>query len=219
MIDFTLIIDSLPALLRGAQLSLVIASCSAIIGIIGGTLLALVQLGAPKMIRWIATGYINITRGTPMLVQISVFYFVLPEFGLKLPALWAAIIAIGSNSACYVSQIIKSGILGVGQGQIEAGRVLGLSHIQIIRYIVLPQAIRMVMPSLGNEFITLIKDSSLASVIGVTELAKTASLIRSRTYDAISIYLAIAVLYLIMTALCAIAIHWLEQRMNRHAQH
>jgi len=219
MIDVELIIQSLPALLHGAKLSLFIAALSAIMGSIGGTALALIQLSAPKIIRWIATGYINITRGTPMLVQISVAYFVLPECGLHIPALWAAVIAIGCNSACYMSQIIKSGIVGVGSGQVEAGRVLGLSNMQITRYIILPQAIRIVMPSLGNEFITLIKDSSLASIIGVTELTKTASLIRSRTYDAITVYVAIAVIYLLMTALCALIMHYIEQRINARAQH
>jgi len=217
MIDISLIIQSLPALLHGAQYSLLIASLSSLIGITGGTILALTQLGAPTAIRWLVTAYINIVRGTPMLVQISVVYFVLPEFGINIPSLWAAIVAIGCNSACYVSQIIKSGIASVGVGQIEAGRVLGLSNMQITRYIVLPQAVRTVMPSLTNEFITLIKDSSLASIIGVMELAKTASLIRSRTYDALTIYVAIALLYLCMTALCAVLFHWIEQRMKRHA--
>ena len=117
-----------------------------------------------------------------------------------------------------MSQIIKAGIRSIGRGQIEAGRVLGLSNMQITRFIILPQAFRVVIPALGNEFITLVKDSSLASVIGVVELTKEGIFIRSRTLDALTVFAAVAFIYLIITTSLSLLIHWFEQRMNRHVK-
>lgn len=219
MIDFKLIVDSLPLLLQGAFVSIQIAAFGALIGIIFGTLLGLAQTSKSRIFRWISTLYVTIIRGIPMLIQILAAFYILPQLGVTLPAFWVAIIAIGLNSAAYVSQIIKTGIRSIGKGQIEAGRVLGLSNLQITRYIILPQAFRVVIPSLGNEFITLVKDSSLASVIGVVELTKEGNYIRAKTFDAISVFFAVACIYLIITTTLSLFINWLERRMNRHVRH
>lgn len=219
MIDFKLIADSLPVLLQGALVTLEIALLSTIIGIALGTFLGLMQTSKSKIFRWLSTVYVTIIRGIPMLIQITFFFFVLPEVGIKLPAFWVAVIAIGLNSAAYVSQIIKTGIRSIGKGQIEAGRVLGLSNMQITRFIILPQAFRVVIPSLGNEFITLVKDSSLASVIGVVELTKEGIFIRGRTLDVFTVFFAVACIYLIITTTLSLFINWLERRMNRHVRH
>lgn len=218
MIDFKLIQDSWPLLMRGAVVTLQIAGLSTFIGIILGTLLALGQTGKSKIARWLVTLYVTIIRGIPMLIQITFAFYVLPQFGIKLPAFWVAVIAIGLNSAAYVSQIIRTGIKSIGKGQIEAGRVLGLSNMDITRYIVLPQAFRLVIPALGNEFITLVKDSSLASVIGVVELTKEGNFIRGRTFDAFTVFAAVACIYLIITTTLSLLVTWLEQRMNRHVK-
>ena len=219
MINISLIQQSLPALARGALITLQIASTAAFIGLILGTILALAQRTKKNIIiRWLVTAYITIIRGTPMLIQITFAFFLLPKIGISLPAVWVAIIAIGLNSAAYISQIIKAGIASVGRGQIEAAHVLGLSRLQMTRFIILPQAFRIVIPALGNELITLIKDSSLASVIGVTELYKEGSIIRSFTYDVITTYTAVALTYLIMTTTLSLVINHLEQRMNKHVR-
>jgi arginine/lysine/histidine transport system permease protein len=218
MIDIQLIKDSLPLLLRGAVVTLEIAFCGALIGLIGGTILGVAQTSRSTILRWLVTLYVTIIRGTPMLIQITFAFFVLPEYGIRLPAFWFAVIAIGLNSAAYVSQIIKAGIRSIGRGQIEAGRVLGLSNVDIMRHIILPQAFRVVTPALGNEFITLVKDSSLASVIGVVELTKAGSIIRGRTLDIMSTYLAVALVYLIITTTLSLLINRFEQRMNRHVK-
>ncbi len=218
MIDIQLIIDSLPLLLQGMLVTLQIAGISCGVGLSLGTLLALIQTSHIKLLRGLVTLYVTIIRGTPMLIQILCAFYILPQFGISIPAIWTAIIAISLNSAAYISQIIKAGIASIDIGQVEAGRVLGLTPPQIARYIVLPQAFRVVLPALGNEFITLVKDSSLASIIGVAELSKQGRLITSRTYDAITVFFAVAVLYLLITSTISLIISKLEQRTRLNAK-
>lgn len=219
MIDMTLIQTYWPLFLQGTLVSLQIAALSCIIGITCGTLLAFVQTQGGWLSRFLVHFYVGIMRGTPMLIQITFAVFVLPQLGIRLPIFWAATLAIGLNSAAYLSQTIRSGIASVGRGQLEAARVLGLTQLQTTKYIVLPQALRVVLPALTNEFITLIKDSSLASTVGVMELAKQASYIRSETYDALTVYCIIAAIYLCITSLLSYALSRLELRMNRYAAH
>jgi polar amino acid transport system permease protein len=166
------------------------------------------------LLRFFVTCYVIIIRGTPMLIQILCAFYVLPQLGLKLDALTTAIIAIGLNSAAYISQIIKTGISSVAIGQLEAATVLGLSKQDTIRFIILPQALRITLPALGNEFVTLVKDSALASVIGVAELSKQGRFIISKTYDGITVFFAIAILYLIITSTISLIVAQLEKRMS-----
>jgi polar amino acid transport system permease protein len=137
---------------------------------------------------------------------------------VQLDAFWTAVIAIGCNSSAYLSQIFRSGIQSINRGQFEAAYVLGFSKIQTLRYIILVQALTIIFPALGNEFITLVKDSSLASIIGVSELSKEGRLIISRTYDAISIFTMIAILYLVVTLSMSLLIYQFEYRMRRHVK-
>jgi His/Glu/Gln/Arg/opine family amino acid ABC transporter permease subunit len=216
IIDFNLIVEYLPVLLRGLIVTIEIAAAGCCIGLILGTLFALMQTSKNSLFRLFVTSYVVIIRGTPMLIQIVFASILLPYIGIT--ALWTAIIAIGLNSAAYISQIIRSGISSVGIGQVEAAKVLGFSTPDTIRYIVLPQALRTTLPALGNEFVTLIKDSALASIIGVSELTKQASFVKSRTLDAITVYFAVAILYLILTSTISFFVARLEKRMNIHAQ-
>lgn len=212
--NFALLQNSFGELLRGAAVSLEIALFTLTIGIIGGTLLALMLLYGNRFIRIIAHTYVTVFRGTPMLVQLMAIFFVLPYAGIVLSAFWSAVIAIGMNSIAYISQVIRAGIQAVGQGQIEAAYTLGFSDRQIIKLIVLPQAFTTVLPALGNECIVLIKDSSLASVIGVSELNYQGSIIMSRTYDALTAYAGVALIYLVMTSGATLLLHTLERKMN-----
>ncbi len=211
--DVELFKSSFPLLLRGAQVSLYIALLSCTIGLTLGTLLALLQKQKNIIIRLIVGTYVTIIRGTPMLIQISFWYF-----ALGLEPFIAAVIGIGLNSGAYVSEVIRSGIQSVGKGQIEAARVLGLTKLQVARFIVLPQAIRSVLPALGNELITIIKDTALASTIGVVELYRQASYIRGRTYDVITPYFAMALIYLFMTTTLSVLVTRLERKLNRHVK-
>lgn len=217
MINFQLIYDSIPYLLRGALVSLKISAIGCSIGITLGTILGLLQSRGNAITRACVLVYVTIIRGTPMLIQIAFAVYVLPEIGIKIPAFWAAACAIGLNSGAYVSQIVRSGIASVSTGQIEAAQVLGFSNIQITRYIILPQALRVVLPALGNEFITLIKDSSLASTVGVAELTREGALIKSRTFDALSVYCAVALVYLVITTTISLLLAYFEHKANRNA--
>ena len=218
IIDFNLILEYLPVLLQGLMVTLQIAGVGCFIGLVLGTILALMQTSSNKVLRLFVTSYVIIIRGTPMLLQILIFsYCLLPLIGIT-SNLWTAIIAIGLNSAAYISQTIRSGISSIGKGQIEAAKVLGFSTSATIRYIILPQALRTTLPALGNEFVTLIKDSALASVIGVAELTKQTNFVKSKTFDAITVYFAVAVLYLILTSTVSLFIAYLEKRMNTHAK-
>lgn len=214
MIDFDLIWQSLPALLHGAGLSLSIALAAALIGLSLGTLLAFAERSEWRPLRFAVFAYVTVLRGTPMLIQILFVFYVLPQFGITIDPFWAAALAIGLNSGAYISQTIRSGINAVPKGQIEAAHTLGFERIATMQHIILPQAFRFSLPSIGNELITLVKDSSLASIIGVMELSKQASVIRSRTYDAFSILLAVALIYLVMTAMLSFCTKKLEKRLK-----
>ncbi len=218
MIDFDLIAQYFPLLLQGLVVTLQIAGAASCIGLILGTIFALMQTSHHKILRAIVSTYVIIIRGTPMLIQILCAYFLLPQIGIHIPALWTAIIAIGLNSAAYISQVLRTGIAAVGIGQIEAAKVLGFSTQDTIAYIVLPQALRTTLPALGNEFVTLIKDSALASLIGVAELTKQANFVKSKTFDAITVYFAVALLYLMLTSTVSFLVARLEKRMHIHAQ-
>lgn len=213
MIDMALIWQSLPALLHGAFLSLQITSIAAVLGLTFGSILGLAETLPSRPLRFVVGVYVTLFRGTPMLLQILILYYVLPQFGLALPPFWAASLAIGLNSAAYVSQILRSGIGAVPKGQIEAAYTLGLSSFKTFCHIIFPQAFRTSIPTLGNELITLIKDSSLASIIGVMELSKEASIIRSRTYDALSVLLAVALIYLALTTLVGFYVKKWERKV------
>lgn len=216
MIDFSLIIDSFPSLLEGAGFTLRLAFVGAFIGMVLGIILAYLEMGF-LFFRSIANLYVALFRGTPMLVQILFLYYVLPQFGLQFSSFWVASLAIGFNSGAYVSQILRTGIGSVPKGQIEASKMLGLSDLQTLCCIIFPQAFRKTLPSLGNELIVLIKDSSLASIIGVMELSKAASLIRSRTYDAFSILLVTACIYLVLTTAVGFLIKKAEAKWRVYA--
>lgn len=217
MIDFTLIWQSIPALLQGTLLSIEITLVSTCVGVLLGTLFGVIQTSHQRVLSLFVTAYVTLFRGTPMLVQILFVYYVLPQFGIMIPPFWAACLAIGLNSAAYMSQVIKGGIQAVPKGQIEAAQTLGFSKWDTLSTIVFPQAFQIVLPSLGNELVTLIKDSSLASIIGVMELSKEASIIRSRTYDAFSILLTISLIYLILTATVSWIMILIERKLRNYA--
>lgn len=214
MINLAIFKSSLFNLLQGSVISLEITAFALIIGIVGGTLLSLMLLYGNIILKILGHIYMTIIRGTPMLVQMIALFYVLPYVGIVIPAFWSAVLAIGLNSIAYVSEIIRSGIQAVGKGQIEAAQTLGFSRAQIIKLIILPQAFRTVFPALGNECVTLIKDSSLASVIGVMELTHQGSMIMSRTYDALTTYAGVALMYLVMTSAMTIILRVLERRLQ-----
>ena len=213
MINLLLLKESFFSLLAGAIVALEIAAVALIIGIIGGTLLALLLLYGNRFLRILGHIYITIIRGTPMLIQIFILFSVFPLIGITFSPFWSAVIAIGLNSIAYVSQIMRAGIQAVGSGQTEAAKTLGFSPLQIVKLIVLPQAFSAIFPALGNECVMLIKDSSLASVIGVAELTHRGEMIVNRTHDALTMYAGVAIIYLVMTSIVSLLLHIIEQRL------
>lgn len=189
--------------LEGLGNTLIMAFFACIIGIILGLLLSLVmdyneKTGKLTFLSKIASLYIGIIRGTPSLLQLMIIYYVIFK-SIDISIIFVGIISFGLNSAAYVSQIIKSGIISVPSGQEEASKMLGLNYGQTMRYIVMPQAFRNVMPALGNEFITLLKETSVAGYIGIIELTKASDIVASRTYDYFFPLFIVAIIYLILT--------------------
>ena len=199
--------------LYGAAVTIEITAIAVALGFILGLITSVCRLSSIKILRVIAICYVNIIRGTPMLVQIFLIYFALPMIiGERINPFVAAVAACSINSGAYVSEIFRAGIQAVDKGQMEAGRSLGLSWMQTMRYIILPQAFKNVIPPLGNEFISMTKETSLVSVIGFEELTRRGQLIIAKTYGSFEIWMTVAALYLIMTLSIAQLVSFLERR-------
>ena len=211
--DFSLIWNSLPLLLAGAGVTIEITAIAVGLGFIFGLITSVCRLSGVKVLQVIAVCYVNIIRGTPMLVQIFLIYFALPMvIGERINPFVAAVAACSINSGAYVSEIFRAGIQSVDKGQMEAGRSLGLSWMQTMRYVILPQAFKHVIPPLGNEFISMTKETSLVSVIGFEELTRRGQLIIAKTYGSFEIWLTVAAIYLVMTLTIARLVSYLERR-------
>jgi polar amino acid transport system permease protein len=216
-------------ILRGIVTTLELTVIAMVIGVIGGVLLAVMRLSANPMVSGSSALYIWVFRGTPVLVQLLFWNFiaaVYPEITLGLPFLHlnandlikpftAAILALGLNEAAYMSEIVRAGILSVDEGQSEAAQALGMKRTQTMRRIVLPQAMRVIVPPTGNETISMLKTTSLASVIAVTELTYAAQLIYSQNYKTIPLLIVISLWYLLGTSILSIGQYFLERRFGR----
>ena len=211
--DFELIEKALPILLLGAGVTIEITAVSVFIGFCIGLFVGIARICKVKVLRILAAIYADCIRGTPLLVQIFLIYFALPILtGQRVEPFVAAVAACGINSGAYVSEIFRAGIQAIDVGQMEAGRSLGLSWWQTMYYIILPQAVRNILPPLGNEFIAMLKDSSLVSVIGFEELTRRGQLIIAQTYGSFEIWSTVAVLYLIMTLAISRVVAMLEKK-------
>lgn len=211
--DFELIQRALPILLMGAGVTIEITAFSVAIGFFIGLFVGIAHISQFKILRIMAAVYADCIRGTPLLVQIFLIYFALPmAIGQRVEPFIAAVAACGINSGAYVSEIFRAGIQAIDVGQMEAGRSLGLTWWQTMRFIILPQAFKNILPPLGNEFIAMLKDSSLVSVIGFEELTRRGQLIIAQTYGSFEIWMTVAVLYLIMTMAISRIVAFLEKR-------
>ena len=211
--DFSLIWNSLPLLLAGAGVTIEITAIAVGLGFVFGLITSVCRLSGVKILNILAVCYVNIIRGTPRLVQIFLIYFALPMIiGERINPFVAAVAACSVNSGAYVAEIFRAGIQSVDKGQMEAGRSLGLSWMQTMRYIILPQAFKHVIPPLGNEFISMTKETSLVSVIGFEELTRRGQLIIAKTYGSFEIWLTVAFIYLVMTFTIAQLVSYLERR-------
>lgn len=213
--NWSLIADNLPLLLQGALVTIKITAFSVAAGFIIGMLASIANLSSFKPLRWLVRIYVDVVRGTPMLVQIFLIYFALPQIvGQRIDPFIAAVTACSLNSGAYMSEIFRAGIQSINKGQMEAGLSLGLSWAQTMRYIVMPQALKAIIPPLGNEFIAMLKDSSLVSVIGFEELMRRGQLIIAKTYASAEIWTAVAIIYLVMTQVISHFIAYLERKYD-----
>ena len=215
--DMNLVVNSFPLLLIGAGVTVQITVLSTAIGFVIGLIVGVARISNLRVLRMLAEVYVEFFRGTPLLVQIFLFYFALPVItGQRIDPFIAAISACGINSGAYVAEIFRAGIQSVDDGQMEAGRSLGMTWLQTMRYIIVPQAFKRVIPPLGNEFIAMLKDSSLVSVIGFEELTRRGQLIIAKTYGSFEIWMSVAVIYLVMTLPISRFVAYLERRYRVH---
>lgn len=210
-----LILESAPWLWKGAVLTLELSIGGMFLGLLFGFLLALLRLSPFIAFRWLARCYVSIFRGTPLIAQLFLIYYGLPQFNVELDPFPAALIGLSMNTAAYTAETLRGAIVSIDKGQWEAAASLGMSGWQRMRRVILPQAARTALPSLGNSFVGLIKDTSLAATIQVPELFRQTQLITSRTFDVFTMYLAASLIYWVMATALATLQNRLEKRVNR----
>jgi His/Glu/Gln/Arg/opine family amino acid ABC transporter permease subunit len=198
----------LAGMLLTVELTVLVISLSLVLGLI----VALARLYAPRPVVWLVVAYVELMRGTPLLLQLIYIYYVLPELGIRLDAFSASVLGLTLNYSAYISEVYRSGIQGIAKGQGDAAAALGMTRPLALRRIILPQAIRLVIPSLGNFLISLFKDTALCSVVSVQEVLFTAQLIAARNYQYFTLYTVVGALYFIVGFGAARLVDQLERR-------
>ncbi len=198
-------------LLTGLILTLEISALSIILGVIIGLITGLARLSSSPAPKWLAIGYIELIRGTPLLVQIYIFYFFIGQV-FRLSNFMAGVLALSFFAGAYIAEIIRAGIQSIHRGQMEAARSLGMNYPQAMRYIILPQAFKRILPPLAGQFISLIKDSSLVGVIALVELTRAGREIGTSTFNYFEVFFTVAVLYLVLTFSLSMVVQYLERR-------
>ena len=204
-------------LLNGLKTTVIITLGALVIGVVIGTLIAVIKYFAEEAawlrpLAWVCDRYVTIIRGMPVVVLLLVFYYIIMTTSEGIPV---GIVTFGINSGAYMAELIRGGINAVDAGQVEAGRSLGMSRGQVMRVVVLPQAIRYIFPAIGNEFIALLKETAVAGYVAVTDLTRAGNLIRNNTYDAVNPLLTISVVYVLLVVLLTRVLGVLERRMGR----
>ena len=227
------VIKTFPVMLMGAAATLQVTLISVAFGCIIGLIVGLARLSKTKVIKLAATAYVDFFRGTPLLVQIMIIYFalplpqffrdvqtflmahsLLPGFLDGFDVFMSGVVACSLNSGAYIAEIFRGGVQSIERGQVEAARSLGMTAGQSMRYVILPQAFKRVIPPLGNEFIAMLKDTSLLSVIGFAELTRRGQLIVGQTYVALPVWFTVALLYLVMTFTFSRLVDYTERRLK-----
>ena len=213
--DFSVIIDSMPALMRGARTTIYITVAGLIGGVIAGLIFGLMRAYGGRLLNGIALVYIELVRGTPIIVQVMFIYFALPVLlEVRIDAMTAAITAITINAGAYIAEIVRGAFLSVPKGLSEAGLALGVPQWRVLGFVIGPVAFRRLIPPLGNQFIVSLKDTSLFIVIGVGELTRQGQEIMASNFRAVEIWSAVAVIYLIMIGIMTMVLRVIEKRMR-----
>lgn len=215
ILNFTFLGKYLGYFIKGTEITIVLAFFAVLFGTFLGLVLTLLRRSKFKLISFIGTAYVEFVRGTPLLVQIYIIYIGLPKLiGMDLPDMVTGAIALSLNSSAYVSEIIRAGIEAVDKGQMEAARSLGMNQRQAMFEVIIPQAFKNILPALGNEFISVIKESSMVSVIGVAELMYNAGIVRGNTALGLEPVIVAAVIYFIITFTLTRVLGYVERRMK-----
>lgn len=211
---FEFFVRFLPDLLKGAGMTLLLTFEGLAAGFVLGLASALARSYGNKFWRGLAVGYIELFRGTPLLMQLFLLYYGLPGLGITLSREWAAFLALGLNSGAYQAEYLRGSILAIGDGQMMAGRAIGLSKWSAVFNIILPQSLRLAIPAWANEPVSLLKSTSVVFLIAVPELMARAKTIAAKTYDPIGSYMAVAVIYLVLVFVVDFIMKWLEQHVR-----
>ncbi|MCC5912651.1 MAG: amino acid ABC transporter permease [Clostridiaceae bacterium] len=213
--DFSFLTRYYTMYLTGARNTILLALFSVLLGVIFGIALALMRLSKNPILKGFAASYIEFVRGTPLLVQLYIIYYGLPQVtGMRFPDLFAGIIALTFNSAAYIAEIIRAGILSIDKGQMEAARSLGMPYNMAMKHIIIPQAFKNILPALGNEFIVVIKESAIVSIIGIYDIMRTANIVRGNTYRPFEPLIVAAIMYFIITFTLSNLMRMAERRLR-----
>ncbi|UUZ95181.1 amino acid ABC transporter permease [Paenibacillus sp. P25] len=211
-------LNDLPFLLQASLVTVSLAISSMFFGLIIGVLIALARISRNRPLYILGSAYISIIRGTPLLVQIYIVYYGLPQVGIAFDPVTSGILSLSINTGAYLSEIFRAAIQSVDKGQFEASYMLGMTHWQAMRRIIVPQCIRTAVPPIGNTYISLLKDTSLVSIVTVSELLHATALIVARTFQPFTYYLLAAVIYWVLSEIFAFVQRRLEVRVNRHVR-
>lgn len=226
---FNFIIDYYPMFLKGTGITILLALLTVFFGTLIGVLISITRFNYKgvigKGLNKVSDLYIAFFRGTPLMIQLFIFWFGIPQlFHIRLkpvgpiPAEFiVGAIALAINSGAYVAEIFRAGIQAVDKGQMEAGRSLGLSEKQTLKHIILPQAIKNILPALGNEFVVIIKESAIVSVIGLADLMYNADKVTAATFNTFGVYIVAAIIYFVLTSVCSKLVSMFERRLNQDA--
>jgi His/Glu/Gln/Arg/opine family amino acid ABC transporter permease subunit len=212
-IDWGIVQTAIPLLARGTLVTLQISLIAGVLACILGFALGLCALSHVAVVRWMVSAYVDFVRGTPLLIQVFLVFFALPVIGIRFDEIWAGIIALAINTAAYIAETVRGGVGSIERGQTEAARSIGMFQVQILIHILLPQALRPMVPPLTNELISMTKNTSLLSVISVYELTRAGQAIISVHFVPFEIYLLLALYYYVLIKMLTWLSRWVERRM------
>ena len=214
-LDYGVILTKLPILFQGALITLEISVLALILGMVFGLSGALFRLSKNRFLNFIGFVYVWIIRGTPLMVQLFILYFGLPQIGIKMSSFTAGVLGLAINTGAYVSEILRAGIQAIDEGQMEAAKSVGMNYRQSMMRIIAPQALKISLPPLVNQFIMTLKNSSMASLVTITELMRTGEQLIYTTFRSFEVYTLVAVIYLVMNSIFMLLAKSLERRMKQ----
>lgn len=216
-LDFSALSGSTTFILEGLKVTLQVVALAGILGFVIGTLLALCKIGRMKILSFLADAYTSVFRGTPLVLQLMLIYYGLPQMtGSKIEPITAAVLAFALNSGAYISEVIRAGILAVDKGQQEAAMALGVPYSQMMKDIILPQALKNILPALMNEYITLTKESAIITVIGVMDVMRRSYMVGSTTFAFLEAFIFAGLIYYVLVMILTLLGKAIERRLRRN---